>query len=367
MDDKEIEILDIEILDIDADISRVDAIDVRRKSNKKAVITFIVLDVLALIGLFLTYGPVDHFRDLLVTTAMRTQSHKYLARIFYSTETINKVMANNYVEQFNENTDADDIKFGDNTDTGVYASIYEEQILKRDPNNDDYKIIELSGTDVGIKYKGYLVAIYDPSRVELAVTKNLGVIGQRLRDITKDKGALVGINASGFEDPNERGLGGRATGVVVKDGKIIWGNNAVASLAGFNRKNVLVLTTQTPEQAIKEGMRDAVQFGPFLIVNGKPAIIKGNGGWGYDPRTALAQRKDGIVLFLVIDGRQPGHSSGVSIKEMIRIFTRYQAHNAVNLDGGASSTLVVNNKVYNQPCAYNETGERWIPNAWILK
>ena len=53
--------------------------------------------------------------------------------------------------------------------------------------------------------------------------------------------------------------------------------------------------------AIKAGMEDAVEFGPFLIVNGNAAEIKGNGGWGIAPRTVLAQRKDGIVLFVVID------------------------------------------------------------------
>ncbi len=56
-------------------------------------------------------------------------------------------------------------------------------------------------------------------------------------------------------------------------------------------------------RAIEFGIRDAVEFGPFLIVNGKSSFINGNGGYGVHPRTAIAQRKDGIVLFLVIDGR----------------------------------------------------------------
>ena len=51
-------------------------------------------------------------------------------------------------------------------------------------------------------------------------------------------------------------------------------------------------------------MRDAIQFGPFLIVNGKPSFVKGNGGWGIAPRSAIGQRQDGIVLFLVINGRR---------------------------------------------------------------
>ena len=51
----------------------------------------------------------------------------------------------------------------------------------------------------------------------------------------------------------------------------------------------------------EKGMKDAVEFGPFLIVNGKPLEIVGD-PWGRSPRVAIAQRKDGVVLFLVIDG-----------------------------------------------------------------
>lgn len=355
---------EIEIIEID-DIEELEK--PKKKVKKGAIITFIVLDFLAVLGLFFTYGPIDYFRNYWVTTAMRTQSHKYLARIFYSSDTIQEIMANNCVLEINDSTNVNDIVFGSNEDPGVYESIYEEQILKRDSNNNDYKIIDISGTDHGMKYRGYLVAIYDPSRVELATAKKLGVIGQRLREITKDNNAILGINASGFIDRNEQGMGGEPTGIIIKDGKFIWGSNDVTTMAGFNKDNVLVLKKETPKQAVAEGIRDAVDFGPFLIINGQSAIVKGNGGWGYNPRTVLAQRKDGIVLFMVIDGRQPGYSIGISIPEVIKILTRYRAHNAVNMDGGASSALVVNNELYSKPCAYNETGERWLPDAWILK
>lgn len=357
----------IEILTLDDDVIKLKEVKIKKSPKKKTIIAFIILDILAVTGLFLTYGPIDYFRDFLVTTAMRTQSHKYLAYIFYSNKMIDKVMANNYILEVSENTNADDIVVGDNQDTGVYESVYEEQILKRDPNNLDYKIIDISGKNYkGWKYQGYLVAIYDSSRVDLAVAKKLGVIGQRLRQITKENNALLGINASGFFDVNEQGMGEEPTGMVIADGKIIRSGNGVGSMAGFNKENVLVLAKQTAQQAVNAGIRDAVDFGPFLIVNGKSAFIKGDGGWGLQPRTVLAQRKDGIVLFLIVDGRQ-SHSTGIDIPEMIKILTRYRAHNAVNLDGGASSALVVNNQLYSKPCALNETGERWLPNAWILK
>ena len=96
------------------------------------------------------------------------------------------------------------------------------------------------------------------------------------------------------------------------------------------------------------GIRDAVTFGPFLIVNGKASEVLGNGGWGTAPRTAIAQRQDGIVLFLVIDGRT-ATKPGADMDDLIEILQNYGAYNAANLDGGTSSVLVVDNVIVNDP------------------
>ncbi len=336
------------------------------KKYKKLTITLLVADFLIVICFFFTYGPVSYFRDLLITTAMTTMEHKYLARTLYTEDMINNTLSKNYTEEAQENTNTADIVVKASSEQDSYGSIYEEQILKRDPEHPDYKIIELSGST----YKGYMGVIYDPSRIKLGITPDLGSMGSFLRNIVKDNHAILGINASGFLDPNEYGNGGEPTGTVIKDGKIIWRGSATGyggGLAGFNQDNILVLTRATPEEAIKQGMRDAVEFGPFLMVNGKSAIVKGNGGWGLAPRTVLAQRKDGIVLFIVIDGRQPGYSIGINMADLISLLERYQVHNAVNLDGGASSSLVVNGETYSKPCGYSANGERRVPNGWIFK
>ena len=53
---------------------------------------------------------------------------------------------------------------------------------------------------------------------------------------------------------------------------------------GFTKENKLVLGNMSKEEALKIGYRDAIEFGPYLIVNGKRSFIKGNGGWGIAPR-----------------------------------------------------------------------------------
>lgn len=332
---------------------------------KKTVIISIILDILAIIFLFFTYGPISYFRNLLITTSMTTMTHKYLARTLYSDKTINKVLNNNYVKEVNENTNSDLIDFTGMKEPDKYESIYEEQILKRD-KDDLYKLIPISGSG----YKGYIVAIYDPKTIGLETTAYMGQRGEFLSLMHKRSPFKVGINAGGFADAGGVGSGGIPTGTVIKDSKIVYrgaDTGWTGGLIGFNKDNVLVLTKETPEQAIKNGMQNAVEFGPFLIVNGKRSITKGNGGWGLSSRTAIAQRKDGIVLFVIIDGRQPGYSIGINMADLTDLLVRYKAYNAANLDGGASTDLVINGKIINKPCANSANGERWLPNAWVVR
>ena len=336
------------------------------KKKKKTAIVLLIIDVCIVICFFLAYGPFSYLRELYITTAMTTMNHKYLARTIYTEDIINDVLDSNYVKESGESTDVSDIVIGNIDDSGNYDSIYEEQILARDPEHPDYKLIPLKGSN----YQGYMVAVYDPSRIELVMTNKLGTVGQFLRELVVDNNAVLGINASGFVDTNEMGNGGDPTGIVIQDGKVIWDSTKTGysgGIAGFTKDNKLVLTKGTAEEAIQAGVEDAVEFGPFLIVNGEAAEIKGNGGWGIAPRTVLAQRKDGIVLFVVIDGRQPGYSLGISMTELTKLLQRYKAHNAVNLDGGASSSLAIGNETITKPCGYSATGERRIPNAWVFK
>lgn len=114
------------------------------------------------------------------------------------------------------------------------------------------------------------------------------------------------------------------------------------------------------------GIRDAVEFGPFLIINGEASKVLGNGGWGIAPRTAIGQRQDGIVLFLVINGRIPT-SIGADMNDLIEIMQKYGAYNAANMDGGSSTELVINNKIINKPVAGGRDGLRDMPTFWIVK
>lgn len=299
---------------------------------------------------------------------MTTMNHQYLAKWFYSDAMIKKVLANNYITPAGENTNVSLInKVKNSSKVKKYSDSYEEQILKRTKADDLYKVINISGTN----YKGFLVAIYDPSKVKIATSKTLGTRGQKLTDMSKDNNAVVAINASGFNDPEEQGNGGLPQGVIVKDGKIVWraGRPYASSggLVGITYDNKLFLTTEYIDAAMKSyKIKCAVEFGPFLIINGKNSIITGDGGWGIAPRTAIGQRKDGIILFLIIDGRRPGYSIGATMLDLTKIMNNYKAYNAINMDGGASTELAINNVIVNRPVGYASDGLRSLPNAWIV-
>lgn len=343
------------------------------KKNKKKKNGFskflIVIDVIVLICFFLAYGPFSFFRDFLVTTAMTTMNHKYFAYVLYSEDMVKQTLDNNRVIESDEATDTSAISTATAEDTGVYESIYEEQILKRDEGNNVYKVVDIKGST----WNGYMVVVYDPSRLRLVFSKKYGKGGDYVSTIAEDNNAYIAINASGVQ--TKVGVN-RITGEAILDGKIKDQGrdiNKGGGLIGFNKDNVLVLTKKSAKEAISEyNMDRAVEFGPFLVVNGKMATFKGNGGWGIANRTAIGQRQDGIVLLMVIDGRTT-KSAGISMKELAELFVKYKAYNASNLDGGGSSILYgkrnlddKKSKVINNPVGYGYSGERRLPNAWVI-
>jgi len=217
----------------------------------------------------------------------------------------------------------------------------------------------------GPSFKGKVMLIKDPKRVKLAVTKEIGVTGERVSDLVKDTGAIAGINAGGFYDPNGKGNGAFPDGLTMHDGQLVHNNvgDKAVNIAGFNDKGKLILGEMTASQLKEKNLREVVAFGPNLIVDGK-SVVKGDGGWGIAPRTAIGQMADGTVIFVVIDGRQPTWSIGATLRDLMHVFEDYHAVNAVNLDGGSSSELVYNGKVMNR--LWNIFGERYIPTAFVV-
>ena len=337
----------------------------KRITNKTKKILIIIISFIFLglsTFLFLLYGPYNGFRNWLITTAMTTMNHQYLATFFYSDDTINKVLEQNKIIESSSNIDLSKINTN-SISTSIYKNEYEKEILEHEPE-EKYKMIEVSGKT----YFGYLVAIYDPAKVKLVTSKNLGSKGEYLIDMAKRENALVAINGGGFVDDTTLNSGGEPDGILIKDGKILNSKHYSKSggVIGLTKDHKLYLGKVSANEAIQAGVRDAVEFGPFLIVNGEASKVVGNRGYGLHPRTVIAQSQDGVILFLVIDGRRV-NCLGADMDDLIEILTRYGAYNAANLDGGNSSALIINNKLINHPINWsNQEETRPIADGFIL-
>lgn len=82
------------------------------------------------------------------------------------------------------------------------------------------------------------------------------------------------------------------------------------------------------------------------------------------PRTAVAKLKDGKFLMLTVDGRQPGVSVGMSLQELAEYLLSLGAVDAMNLDGGGSTTMFLDGKVVNTPS--DKEGERKVGDAILV-
>ena len=111
---------------------------------------------------------------------------------------------------------------------------------------------------------------------------------------------------------------------------------------------------------------DALGAGPALVSNGQVRVTTneevffGSAIPNTHPRTAAGIRNDGTLLLLVVDGRQPV-SRGVDLEQLAALMVGIGAEEALNLDGGGSSSLFVNGRLLNRPSGM--TTEREVMSA----
>ncbi|GAA4701753.1 phosphodiester glycosidase family protein [Brevibacillus fulvus] len=229
--------------------------------------------------------------------------------------------------------------------------------------------IEDVNIDKGSYYfKGKLMYISDPQRVHLVVTERTDDRGDLLDEFAKKYNAIGIVNASGFYDPDGYGRGKSAFGVVIHDGKILQSYNPRSNQTalGITYDGKMITGNYSAEELVAMGVRDAMSFSPQLIVNGKNLFAdKAGTAWGNQPRTAVGQKADGTVVFLVIDGRQPGHSIGASMKDVADLLEQKGVVTAMAMDGGSSSMMLHNGEAITKTsCPYYRG--RYLPNAWAV-
>lgn len=336
------------------------------KKSVVALLAFSIVLVLSVVGyVTVVFGNIPFvvkWRNIWIETAMTTDQHKWLATWFFPDSLIDEVMSGQVdikdisVTDIYGNLSLDVLgqenlvvgekdKFG-NT---VFANDLEENIV----------ILEINKSN----FKGKLVLVDDPSRVFLGVTDYKGARGEFICDYLEKENAVVGVNASGFNDIGGVSLGGEVTGQCVSDGEY-WGTySSQYTLVGFDKNNRLVVGGI--DNWKEYNIRDGFQYKPTLILDGKK-VVEDSAGWGLQPRTVIGQCKNGVVLMLVVDGRQVGYSIGATMEDCADILLQYGAVTAGACDGGSSSVIGYNGEVINKPCARDMPTGRYLPNAWLV-
>lgn len=317
------------------------------------IILFILIFILAtFIFLFFKTDLFQYYKELWVQTAMTTMNHQYLATWFLSDDEINAIMKSMEVE---------------NNENSIINAVDTSQDIDEDEDKEEQKPKEnVINVDriTGSTYVGYVMTISDCSKVKMVDARKKN-IGTKLSEICKNNNAIAGINASGFADPNGNGYGNILNEPTIINKQLLYGDKvSPMNLIGLSKTGELILGRYTYQQALDVGIESGIQFGPYIIVNGNNQIKKSNAG-GLHPRMAIGQKKDGTIIFVCIDGRQPGYSIGATLLELQNIFERYGAYNAANLDGGSSATMYYDGKVVNKTST--PIGERYLPNAIIVE
>lgn len=115
---------------------------------------------------------------------------------------------------------------------------------------------------------------------------------------------------------------------------------------------------------------DVVTTGPLLLIGGVPETLAlDNFNKTRHPRTAVGRRADGTVLLVVADGRS-SEAAGLTMWELQQVMAALGCADAINLDGGGSTAMVVREAVVNHPSdnrRFDAGGERAVANAIIVK
>lgn len=119
-------------------------------------------------------------------------------------------------------------------------------------------------------------------------------------------------------------------------------------------------------------MKTAVGGGPVLVQDGKIKITNNEelkfGGKAIEdkhPRTCMGYTKDGRLIVMVIQGRFPGKADGATLTQQARLLVALGCEEALNLDGGGSSCMLINGKETIKPS--DKEGERAVPAVFIIK
>ena len=182
--------------------------------------------------------------------------------------------------------------------------------------------------------------------------------------------AFAGINGSYF---NMQEL--TPVTFVKDDGFVVSGSQgqftAQAGAVVLNPDEIRIDACDTTDTFEKDW--EVLVAGPVLLDDGQ--VLPNDPDASFNatrhPRSLIGKDAAGGIWLVVVDGRFPGEAEGMSIAELTQLSQRLGLTEALNLDGGGSSTLwVLPEGVLNHPCdnrQFDHEGQRIVPNAIVVR
>jgi exopolysaccharide biosynthesis protein len=199
--------------------------------------------------------------------------------------------------------------------------------------------------------------------------------GEFESDVTQDTSEIAAANDA-ILAINGDYYGAVTDGVIIRNGVLYRNVPARTGLALYSDGSMAVYneTEVSAEQLLADGVWNTYSFGPGLLVNGDiPDDIDTYEAvdnpkhpiQGTNPRTGIGMISNNHFVFVVVDGRNPGYSRGVTLAEFAQIFKELGCTTAYNLDGGGSSTMYFMGEVVNNPS--QKHGERAVSDILYVK
>ena len=222
-----------------------------------------------------------------------------------------------------------------------------------------------------------LIEIPRASKRKIGIAGNEGM--KRTSQQATEKGAVAAINGTYYNMKEGNSVCFYKIGDTVidttTDGEF---KSRVNGAIREKRGKIEIIEWSKPiEQSYKKSKGTVLASGPIMLDNGKRSDWSACSKSFIEtrhPRSAIYTKGDGTVVFITVDGRSAGNADGVSIPELAYLVKILGGYDAINLDGGGSTTLWLkgapNNGVLNYPTdnkLFDHAGERSVSNIFYVK
>lgn len=246
------------------------------------------------------------------------------------------------------------------TDSTTTTAVTTDTSYVSDSSNINISTVTTGSGDSTITYYVADVVLSDATTLQSAFAEDS--FGE---NITETTSAIAEANNAVFAINGDY-YGFRDTGIVIRNGVVFRDEGARQGLAFYADGTVKVYdeTATTAGQLLADGVWNTLSFGPSLLDDGEVAAgiedveVDTNFGnhsiQGEQPRTAVGVIDGNHLVFVVVDGRSPGYSAGVTMTGLAEIMQSLGASTAYNVDGGGSSTMYFNGELVNNPLGENK-------------